>query len=104
MRIPEPRAEWMIEQGARCGCGGADDMCACQNEHPWPPSPLSVAERHLAAIRDLLESPRHSITEKDRTWLRGQLREAAGERSEHSSPQGAARVPGSNTTHSRSPK
>jgi hypothetical protein len=33
---PDPRPAWMIEQAARCGCRGTDDMCPCQNENPWP--------------------------------------------------------------------
>jgi hypothetical protein len=31
------REPWQIEQGARCGCKGTDDMCSCQNVQPWPP-------------------------------------------------------------------
>ncbi len=29
-----PTAAQQAEQGARCGCGGADDMCPCQNVVP----------------------------------------------------------------------
>lgn len=30
------RAQWQIVQAAKCGCGGSDDMCSCQNEEaPW---------------------------------------------------------------------
>lgn len=40
-RKPQPprvelREQWQIEQGKKCGCGGTDDMCPCQNENPWP--------------------------------------------------------------------
>ena len=27
---------WQIAQGNACACRGQDDMCACQNENPWP--------------------------------------------------------------------
>ncbi len=33
---PDRRQEWQIAQGKECACGGADDMCRCQNEpKPW---------------------------------------------------------------------
>jgi hypothetical protein len=28
---PDPRPQWMIDQGNACGCRGTDDMCPCQN-------------------------------------------------------------------------
>jgi hypothetical protein len=32
----DPRADWQIRQGERCGCRATDDLCACQNaEEPW---------------------------------------------------------------------
>jgi hypothetical protein len=30
--MPDLRAPWQIENAARCGCRGADDMCPCQND------------------------------------------------------------------------
>lgn len=35
-RQPDLRSPWQIDQAARCGCKGTNDMCACQNEEaPW---------------------------------------------------------------------
>lgn len=51
------REPWQIEQGARCGCRGSDDMCCCQNVNPWPAPVIDwqtraiQAEAALAAIR-----------------------------------------------------
>lgn len=49
-----------------------------------------VIERHepppdveIAAITDLLESPRHSISDKDRAWLRAERRRAAKDQATH---------------------
>ena len=37
MPLPVDRREdWQKEQAARCGCGGCDDYCPCQNaREPW---------------------------------------------------------------------
>lgn len=44
------REEWQIRQGRLCGCGGQDDMCACQNMNPWPQPPL--IDRLIQAVRE----------------------------------------------------
>jgi hypothetical protein len=31
--MTDTRAEWQKRQGAACGCGGADEMCPCQNHN-----------------------------------------------------------------------
>lgn len=28
------RSKWQVEQGRRCGCGGSNEMCGCQNVSP----------------------------------------------------------------------
>lgn len=35
-RPADLRQPWQIEQAARCGCRGSDDLCPCQNVTPWP--------------------------------------------------------------------
>jgi len=51
INVPEIREFWQIEQGKACGCGGSDDMCACQNMNPWPRPKLELQERLELAIR-----------------------------------------------------
>ena len=41
---PDLRAPWQIEQGARCGCHGVDDMCPCQNVDRNAPTPITAPE------------------------------------------------------------
>lgn len=41
---PDLRQGWQIEQGARCGCRGVDDMCPCQNEQRNAPTPITAPE------------------------------------------------------------
>lgn len=56
---PDPRPQWMIDQGARCGCRGTDDLCECQNEiAPWkyglggkpPPTELQLAHTRIREL------------------------------------------------------
>jgi hypothetical protein len=55
---PDMRQPWQIEQAARCGCRGTDDLCACQNEQaPWrygmgapPPTELQMAQRRIREL------------------------------------------------------
>lgn len=74
---PDPRSAWMVAQGARCGCRGADDMCACQNaEEPWkyglggkpPPTREDMLAEALYAIRNQLEAAKSSLMFNNR-WV-----------------------------------
>lgn len=51
--IPDRREAWQIEQGARCGCRGVDDLCACQNENPWPRPVIDWQARAQSAEAEL---------------------------------------------------
>lgn len=59
----DTRAGWQIDQAAKCGCEGADDMCRCQNsEEPWlyglggsPPSWDDHEDDIADAIQDSID-------------------------------------------------
>lgn len=44
------REQWQIDQGARCGCKGSDEMCPCQNV-----SPEQAALIHATNAEELLD-------------------------------------------------
>lgn len=45
---------WQMAQGAKCGCGGTDDLCVCQNE--YDPGRYGLAETEKCGACGLLAS------------------------------------------------
>lgn len=49
------RAQWQIDQGKRCGCGGSDEYCPCQNVSPEQRDRLRKAspemQKHVVFVR-----------------------------------------------------
>ena len=79
---PDPRPEWMVQQGNRCGCKGTDDMCPCQNEDQSQPQ----SRRDLAGEVRTLELQQQT----DRQTIAGLLR--ARETAESRATAAVARV------------
>lgn len=75
---PDPRAPWQIEQGARCGCRGTDDLCACQNETPWPRPAIDWQARALAA-EELAETLTTQLRENLEQFRSAQVTQRAAE-------------------------
>lgn len=64
--LPTPkdlREPWQIANAAKCGCGGADDMCPCQNDPDhFKPKPsrddltdeIAALQAEVARLREAL--------------------------------------------------
>lgn len=63
------RSQWQIDQGADCGCRGADDYCPCQNVNRSEIDPYVEAARKLneaayAAIRACKDTTRYPMVNR----------------------------------------
>jgi hypothetical protein len=82
-RPADLREPWQIEQAARCGCKGTDDLCPCQNENPWPrpfidwKTRAEAAEAQLTALKEEVERLKAELAmvpfEMDRDQLLDQI-------------------------------
>ena len=83
------REQWQIDQGAKCGCEGANEYCGCQNVSPDQRIEMQMqkddlkaraenAEADLKSLRDRLDQALGSYErDANRTLLLERLYELA---------------------------